>query len=186
MISASSFSQRPLCRYRRREVSMGLRPRFTDNPKEAGAMAHDLGGVIWFSCAARSADALLWPSSYSSSPGNARRLPGALAAWNMSHVRAALAIPATTGSPTGLARTGALRTMFLDAERAARRGPCWSRAMACPNAARRASRYAVWNSGTLNQQRRVLAPMPATLAASSMLRWLTRNVLAQDTSGRTL
>src|SRR6202171_5770982 len=48
--------------------------------------------------------------------------------------------------------------------------PCWSRAVVCPNAARRAARKAASNPGSFIQRSSVLGPIPAVRAASSTLR----------------
>jgi hypothetical protein len=51
---------------------------------------------------------------------------------------------------------------------------CWSRAMDCPYASRRACRYAASNSGSFIHRRSVLGTIPIDFAASSTLRWVSR------------
>src|SRR6266852_1280995 len=57
---------------------------------------------------------------------------------------------------------------------------CCIRAIDCPNAARRASRYAVRNSGSFIQRSSVLVPIPAVRAASSTLRWVSSAAIASS------
>src|ERR1700682_485625 len=58
--------------------------------------------------------------------------------------------------------------------------PCWSRAVVCPNAARRAARKAASNSGSFIQRSSVLVPIPAERAASSTLRWESSAAIASS------
>src|ERR1022692_1751598 len=63
---------------------------------------------------------------------------------------------------------------------AAAEEPCWSRAVVCPNAARRAARKAASNSGSFIQRSSVLVPIPAERAASSTLRWESSAAIASS------
>src|SRR5450432_2870289 len=71
-------------------------------------------------------------------------------------------------------------SMILSKVVAAAVEPCCKRAMDCENAARRASRYAVWNSGSFNHRRRVVGSMPMDFAASSILRWVSSAAIASS------
>ena len=61
-------------------------------------------------------------------------------------------------------------TTILSSIEAAAPEACVSRAMACPNAARRASRKAAWNSGNFCQRMSVAVETLTERAASSTLR----------------
>src|SRR5260370_2607137 len=94
----------------------------------------------------------------------------ALAAW--------LKIESATRARTDAGGFGSMRRFRRVV--AAPERPCWSRAMDWPNAARRACRYAVWNSGTFSHRRRVAYPMPAVRAASSTFRWVSKAAFASS------